>query len=86
MDVLFKRKDVSGYPWFGSRDVQGSEREDIPVNSKYPLPSKALFASIDVLFTRKEVRGYHWFGSKVLQGRGGEDIPVNSSKYPLPSK
>jgi len=40
MDVLFKRKDVSGYPWFGSRDVQGSEGEDIPVNSKYPLPSK----------------------------------------------
>jgi len=40
MDVLFKRKDVSGYPWFGSRDVQGSEGEDIPVNSKYHLPSK----------------------------------------------
>jgi len=40
MDVLFKRKDMSGYPWFGSRDVQGSEGEDIPVNSKYPLPSK----------------------------------------------
>jgi len=40
MDVLFKRKDVSGYPWFGSRDVQESEGEDIPVDSKYPLPSK----------------------------------------------
>jgi len=41
MNVLFKRKDVSGYPWFESRDVQGSEGEDIPpVNSKYPLPSK----------------------------------------------
>jgi len=40
MDVLFKRKDVSGYPWFGSRDVQGSEGEDIHVNNKYLLPSK----------------------------------------------
>jgi len=40
MDVLFKRKDVSGYPWFGSRDVQGSEGKDIPVKSKYLLPSK----------------------------------------------
>jgi len=39
MDVLLKRKDVSRYPWFGSRDVQGSEGEDIPVNSKYPLSS-----------------------------------------------
>jgi len=28
-DVLFKRKDVSEYPWFGSRDVQGRERVDI---------------------------------------------------------
>jgi len=40
INVLFKRKDVSGYPWFGSRDVQGSEGEDILVNSKYPLPPK----------------------------------------------
>jgi len=40
MNVLFKRKNVSGYPWFGLRDVQGSEGEDIPVNSKYSLPSK----------------------------------------------
>jgi len=40
IDVLFKRKDVSGYLWFGSRDVQESEGEDIPVNSKYPLLSK----------------------------------------------
>jgi len=40
MDVLFKRKDVSGYSWFESRNVQGSEGEDIHVNSKYPLPSK----------------------------------------------
>jgi len=40
MDVMFKRKDVSRYLWFGSRDVQGSEGEDIPGNSKYPLPSR----------------------------------------------
>jgi len=40
MNVLFKRKDVSGYPWFESRDVQESERKDILVNSKYSLPSK----------------------------------------------
>jgi len=40
MNVLFKKKDVSEYPWFRSRDVQGSEREDIPVNRKYLLPSK----------------------------------------------
>ncbi|XP_068484772.1 receptor-like protein kinase FERONIA [Phaseolus vulgaris] len=33
MDVLFKRKDVNEYSWFGSRDVQGSGGEDIPVNS-----------------------------------------------------
>jgi len=40
MDVLFKRKDVSEYPWFGLRDVYGSERKDIHVNSKYHLSSK----------------------------------------------
>jgi len=38
MDVLFKRKDVSGYPWFGSRDVQESEGEDI-VNQRDISPS-----------------------------------------------
>jgi len=31
---------VKGYHWFGSKVLQGRGGEDIPVNSKYPLPSK----------------------------------------------
>jgi len=40
MDVLFTGKEVRGYQLFGSRVVWGSEGEDIPMNSKYLLPSK----------------------------------------------
>jgi len=40
MDVLFTRKEVRGYQWFGSRILQ-ERGEDIPVNSKYtPLKMK----------------------------------------------
>jgi len=40
MDVLFTRKEVRGYQWFGSRILQGRRGEDIPMKSKYPLASK----------------------------------------------
>jgi len=30
MDVLFTRKEVRGYQWFGSRVFQGRGGEDIP--------------------------------------------------------
>jgi len=40
MDVLFTRKEVREYQWFGSSVLQGRGGEDILVNSKYSLPSK----------------------------------------------
>jgi len=40
IDVLFTRKEVREYHWFESKVLQGRGREDIPVNSKYLLPSK----------------------------------------------
>jgi len=40
INVLFTRKEVKGYSWFESRVLQRRGGEDIPVNSKYPLPSK----------------------------------------------
>jgi len=40
MNVLFTNKEVKRYQLFESRAVWRSEGEDIPVNSKYPLPSK----------------------------------------------
>jgi len=40
MDVLFTRKEVRGYQWFGSRVLHGRGGEDILMNTKYSLPSK----------------------------------------------
>jgi len=40
MDVRFTRKKMRGYQWFGSRVLEGRRGEDIPLNSKYSLPSK----------------------------------------------
>jgi len=40
MDVLFTGKKVRKYQLFGSRVVWGREGEDIPMDNKYPLPSK----------------------------------------------
>jgi len=40
VDVLFTSKDMRGYLLFEFRVLKGSEREDISVNNKYPLPLK----------------------------------------------
>jgi len=40
VDVLFTDRRVRGYQLFGFRVLRGKEEDDIPMNSKYFLPSK----------------------------------------------